>query len=225
MMPAMKVFLLLALTALSFLSVFAAGGLKKQDYFVFLETGKPTPDDDAAVTKMQQGHLANFTRLFGEGKLFAAGPMRDPDGLKRGIIWVEADSKEELMTYFGPDQYIQNGHMTVNATPCRVNKALNTKDIDPSGIEEVRIIQIMRPARTLTAVESEANHAYLQELVDRGRVGGWFTLETGPVAEVLFWNTKDSALVKQVFSFYPSARNGDAEVKIWGQWIGKGVVK
>ncbi len=50
----------------------------EQQWFIFLETGRPVPEDKAAVAAMQAGHLENFKRLFADGKLFAAGPMRDP---------------------------------------------------------------------------------------------------------------------------------------------------
>jgi len=38
-----------------------------RDWFIFLETGRKTPDDRAAVAAMQRGHIDNFKRLFGEG--------------------------------------------------------------------------------------------------------------------------------------------------------------
>lgn len=38
-------------------------------WFVFLEIGRPTPDDPPAVQAMQRGHIDNFKRLFAEGRL------------------------------------------------------------------------------------------------------------------------------------------------------------
>ena len=88
-------------------------------YFIFLETGRPTPDDKAAVQKMQQGHLDNFVRLHAEGRLFAAGPLRDPARIKRGIVVAKAASRDELQHYFDPDEYVREGYMTVNAVPAK----------------------------------------------------------------------------------------------------------
>ena len=58
----------------------------KTSWFIFLEKGKPTPDNKAAVASMQRGHIDNFKRLHAEKKLLAAGPLRDPSGFKRGYV-------------------------------------------------------------------------------------------------------------------------------------------
>jgi uncharacterized protein YciI len=194
-------------------------------WFIFLESGKKTPDDKAAVEKMQRGHIDNFKRLFGEKKLFAAGPLRDPSGLKRGIVVVKANGRDELGTLFQPDEYVRDGYMTLNATLAIANKPLATEGIDENAIEEVRIVQIMRPRGAGGALPVKANRAFIQSLVDKGTIGAWYTLQSGPVAEVLFAKTKDTAAIEAALADYPSAQTGGAEVLVWGQWLAKGVVK
>lgn len=185
-----------------------------RDWFIFLETGLPTPDDRDAVIKMQRGHIDNFKRLFGEGKLFAAGPMRDPSGIKRGIVVVRAGSLDELRSYFTPDDYVRLGYMKLNAVPARAHKPLNHEGIDANSIEEVRIVQIAR---------AEAANArgtpLLAGLVERGTLGAWYTLDSGPVAEVLFARSTDSAALEAALAPY------GAPVTVWSQWLGKGVVR
>jgi uncharacterized protein YciI len=194
-------------------------------WFIFLESGKKTPDDKEAVAKMQRGHIDNFKRLFGEKKLFAAGPLRDPSGLKRGIVVVKANERDELGTLFQPDEYVRDGYMTLNATLAVANKPLATEGIDENAIEEVRIVQIMRPRGAGGARPVKANRAFIQALVDKGTIGAWYTLQTGPVADVLFAKTKDTAALEAALADYPSAQSGGAEIFVWGQWLAKGVVK
>lgn len=198
---------------------------KRPTWFIFLETGKKTPDDKEAVQKMQMGHIQNFKRLFGEKKLFAAGPLSDPSKKKRGIVVVKANTQKELLTYFQPDDYVREGYMTVDARRSVVHKPLNSEGIDPEGIEEVRIVQITRPPKKPTRKQKRENDAFLQTLVDKGTVGAWYTLESGNVAEVLFCHTTDTKALEATFAESPLVKVSQATALIWRQWIGKGVVK
>lgn len=197
----------------------------RSTWFIFLESGKKTPADKEAVQKMQTGHIQNFKRLFAEKKLFAAGPLKDPSGKKRGIVVVKADSKEELLSYFQPDDYVREGYMIANGVRSVVHKPLNTEGIDPNGIQEERIVQISRPVEKLTGEQQRENHAFIQTLVDNGTVGAWYTLETGDMAEVLFCRTTNTTALESVFAQYPATKTSKASVQIWPQWLSKGVVQ
>jgi uncharacterized protein YciI len=200
----------------------------RRDWFIFLETGratpKGTPEAAAAVAAMQRGHIDNFKRLHGEKKLFAAGPLRDPAGTQRGIVWVRAASRDELLGYFQPDEYVREGYMTVNATPAMVRRALVSEGIDPNGIEEVRIVKIARPAAAADAATAAALQAELKRLLDDGTIGAWFTLDSGPVAELLFARSTDSAALLEALAPYARLAGSGAAVQVWSQWLGKGVV-
>ena len=194
------------------------------DWFIFLESGKPTPPDKDAVAKMQAGHIANFARLFAAQKLFAAGPLVDPSGAKRGIVVVKAPDRDTLRRYFDADEYVRDGYMTLNARRAVANKPLNTVGIDPKSIEEVRIILLSRPSVVLdTDTESNAK-AFLQTLVDRGVVGAWYTIEDGPFSEVLFTRITDATRLDDTGIFVSATASGST-VAVWRQWLSKGVVK
>ncbi len=197
---------------------------QKGDWFVFLETGKPTPPDKDAVGAMQKGHLANFGKLFVEKKLSAAGPLTDPSGSKRGIVVVNAPNLETLRGYFKADQYVSDGYMTLNARRAIAQKPLNTEGIDPNQIEEGRIIQISRTAIVLDAETDTNGKAFLQSLVDNQMVGAWYTLVNGPVAEILFARGRDTRRLQEIFARHPSAGAMGATVTVWPQWLSKGVV-
>ncbi len=194
------------------------------DWFIFLERGKPTPADKDAVAAMQKGHIANFEKLFGEKKLFAAGPLTDPSGDKRGIVVVQAPDLETLKTYFVADQYVREGYMTINARRAIAQKALNVTGIDPKSIEEGRIIQIARPSVVLDVDTDKNDKAFLQELVNNRVVGAWYTLQDGPVAEVLFTRMRDNKKLEDIMSRHPSAVAMGTTITIWPQWLSKGVV-
>jgi uncharacterized protein YciI len=193
-------------------------------WFVFLETGRSGPADNEARAAMQRGHIANFQRLFGEKKLYAAGPLKDPSEAKRGIVIVKAPTQQTLADYFQPDQYVREGYLKLNAAPALANKPLANEAIDTTGIEEVRIVQVMRGGRELSAQEAAAQRAALQRLVERGPFGAWYTLEAGPVAEVLFSRNKDDKVLTTALAELPTVKAG-AQVAVWGQWFAKGVLK
>ncbi len=188
----------------------------RREWFVFLETGRAapntTPEEKARVAEMQRGHIDNFKRLHADRKLFAAGPMRDPAGVKRGIVVVRAETAAEVQGYFGPDEYVREGFLVARATPCVVQRALNSEGIDPNGIEEVRIVIV--PAGSGDAA---ARQALLQALLAAGTVGAWYTLDGGGVAEVLFARTTDTAALQAALAPLPGSM-------VWPQWLGKGVV-
>lgn len=198
---------------------------KRPTWFIFFETGKPTPDDKAAVSKMQAGHIQNFKRLFDEKNLFAARPLRNPSRKKRGIVVVKAESKAKLLAYFQPDEYVREGYLVANAVRCTVHKPLHTTGIDPDGIEEVRIVQITRPAKKPTRKQQRANDAFIQALANKGTVGAWYTLEEGDVTDVLFCRTTNTNALETIFAETPAVRSSQASALIWPQWLSKGVVK
>ncbi len=198
-------------------SIFAA----EQMWFIFLETGRPVPDDKAAVEAMQRGHLDNFKRLFAEGKLFAAGPLRDPSREKRGIVIVKAPNRQILMQYFQPDAYVREGYMTVNAQMATVHQALHHTGIDPDGIEENRIVLLSRAEPK----DKDAVPVFLQRALDDGVIGAWYSLEDGPVGEVLFMRGTDETALRKAMAEYPGLSDQRATMKIWSQWLGKGVLR
>lgn len=193
-------------------------------WFVYLETGKTGFAERAAQEAMQRGHIANFQRLFGEKKLFAAGPLQDPTGFKRGIVVVKAPSQQALAEYFQPDQYVREGYLKLNALPAVVNKPLATEAIDSSAVDEGRIVQLLRPDKPPAPADAAARRAALQRLVDQGTFAAWYTLEAGPVAEVLFSRSRDDKALWAVLATLPPA-NGGARAMVWPQWFARGVLR
>lgn len=219
--------LAITMTALPLIGMLGCASLAPADpdlWFVFLETGRKTPDDEAAVMAMQRGHIANFKRLFAEGKLLAAGPMADPQRIKRGLVVVRAESIDALRGYFQPDAYVREGYMTLNAVPALARRPVFTEGIDDSRVEELRIVLIGRPPAPPEPALARARQALLQGLVERGTLGAWYTLQTGPVAEVLLARTTDSAALESALAPYAAPGGDGARIQVWRQWISPGVV-
>jgi hypothetical protein len=151
--------------------------------------------------------------------------MRDPAGLKRGIVVVKAASMDELLGYFQPDEYVREGYMSVNAQPVTINRALHHEGIDPNGIEEVRIALLGRSAPAGDAAVQAARRAHLQGLLDAGRIGAWYSPQQGPVGEILFARSTDSAALEAALAGYPGVADQSVSLAVWGQWLGKGVLR
>ena len=104
--------------------------------------------------------------------------------------------------------------MTLYATRCVVHHDLATDGIDKTSSEEVRIVQLTWPAN---AGDTGASHAVLQSVLDQGAVSVWYTMESGPVAEILFTKTADIRMLPATFAEYPVEQPDGAGVEVWGQ--------
>ena len=193
-------------------------------WFVFLETGRATPDDPPAVQAMQRGHIDNFKRLFALGQLQAAGPLQDPSRSKRGIVVVRAPSMAALTAYFQPDDYVREGYLRLNAVRALPRQPLHTEGIDATRIEELRILLVGRSSAATDGATALARHRLLQGLVDAGTVGAWYTLADGPVAEVLLARGTDTAALEAALAPYPGLGAGAVSLAVWRQWLSPGVV-
>lgn len=117
---------------------------KKEFYFVFLVTGptKPPPDENE-VNAMQKAHLGNFGKRFNEGKLVAAGPMRDPGKTRRGIVVLTPNKGEDPKKLFAGDPYVENRIMDAVMYKWKPVGEFAAPP-DPNSIVEHRLILIHR---------------------------------------------------------------------------------
>jgi len=115
-----ELFCLIGFISISFGSVY--GQDKKpedqirQYWFVMLTNGSNRNQDSLTAAKIQQGHMANITRLYNEGKLKVAGPFGD-DGNWRGIFIFDCSSKEEVEKLLKTDPAIASGRLAYEVHP------------------------------------------------------------------------------------------------------------
>lgn len=88
----------------------------KQYWFVMLLKGPNRNQDSTEAAKIQEGHMANITRLYNEGKLKVAGPFGD-DGNWLGIFIFDSPSKEEVEKNLKTDPAIALGRLTYDIRP------------------------------------------------------------------------------------------------------------
>ena len=88
----------------------------KQFWFVMLTKGNNRTQDSVTAAKIQEGHMANITRLYKDGKIKVAGPFGD-DGNWRGIFIFDAATKEEVDRLLITDPAISSGRLSYEIHP------------------------------------------------------------------------------------------------------------
>jgi len=88
----------------------------KQYFFVMLSKGTSRSQDSATTAKIQEGHMANITRLAQMGKLIVAGPFADESNW-RGIFIFDCKTSEEVETLLKSDPAIKAGRLSYEIHP------------------------------------------------------------------------------------------------------------
>jgi uncharacterized protein len=92
-----------------------------QLYFVMLVKGNNRKQDSITAAKIQDGHMANITRLVKEGKMLVAGPFLD-DTDWRGIFIMKCASKGECEKLMQTDPAIATGRLAAEIHPWMTGK-------------------------------------------------------------------------------------------------------
>lgn len=84
-------------------------------YLYFLKKGPAwSPDSTPEIDALQEAHLANFRRLYEEGKMYINGPFLDSFHLigdLRGAGVLKADSWEEAHELINTDPMVKAGRL------------------------------------------------------------------------------------------------------------------
>ena len=200
-------------------------------FWAFLVTGKPTTGvAREEIEKMQAEHLANFRRLADEGKLLTAGPMTDPDGLKRGIVVLKADNKNDLPEMFKPDPYVQQQYLKIVACEMKFELGQIRTKITPQGLEEYRIVLLQANADAKNEMTEELNEATIKYLK-----GKYTSKELSlslklfdakqPCRQILiFKKAEDEAIIQKTVAEIPAVKDGVWTQSIMPLYMGKGSI-
>ena len=89
----------------------------KTYYFVFLNSAPDRPKlDSATAMEIQNGHIANITQMWKDGKCKLAGPFLDNTSM-RGILIMDVASEEEVNELLKNDPAITNGLLVAEIKP------------------------------------------------------------------------------------------------------------
>jgi uncharacterized protein YciI len=92
-----------------------AGGMK-QYWMVFLLKGNNRSQDSVTAAQIQEGHMANITRLGREGVIILAGPMGYDKDL-RGIFIIDAKDSATAAGYVKTDPAVIAGRLKFEIHP------------------------------------------------------------------------------------------------------------
>jgi len=90
-------------------------------FFVMLVKGPNRNQDSATAEKIQEGHMANITKLSKSGKLLVAGPFME-DLNWRGIFILKCDTQDEAEKIIKTDPAIISGRLTYEIHPWMTGK-------------------------------------------------------------------------------------------------------
>ncbi len=92
-----------------------------QLFFVMLIKGPNRTQDSVTAEKIQEGHMANITRLSKEEKLLVAGPFMD-DTDWRGIFILKCKDQKECEALMQTDPAIASGRLVAEIHPWMTGK-------------------------------------------------------------------------------------------------------
>lgn len=200
-------------------------------YWVFLTTGKSTQGvERAEIEAMQAAHIANFGRLHADGKLFAAGPMADPDKKKRGIVVVTAADVQSLPQLFEPDPYVSQGYMTLDATEMEIAVGEFYAAVDPANLAEHRLVLLedaQAGAAELTADERKANLDYCESIhaPDRLCFAAWLQGDAAHRRAVLIFRQLDDDALAKLLNDLPAVKSQAWKSTTFPLYLSDGVVR
>lgn len=88
----------------------------KKYYFVMLTKGANRTQDSTLAAKIQEGHMANITKLAEAKKLIVAGPFGD-DGNWRGVFIFDCADEKEVEALLKTDPAIASGRLAYEIHP------------------------------------------------------------------------------------------------------------
>jgi uncharacterized protein YciI len=204
----------------------------KKRFWIILVTGKSAVDvPKAELQAKQKAHIDNFTRLAKLGQLFAAGPMADPAKVKRGIILVEAESKDKLPELFEPDPYVKEGYMKIEASEIVRMDGKTKIDFEEEALDELRIAVLDRAAAGASKSDAElkAGEQAHEDYWTKWRAAKKVALrcrftDSSPHFSIIIFPKSDDAEIKKLLDGDPLVATGSANYSLMPQYLMKGAV-
>ena len=200
-------------------------------YWIFLVTGKSTQGTEKSeISKMQAAHLANFGRLHKDGRLFAAGPVGDPEQKMRGIVVATAPNLESLPELFEPDPYIKQGFLTLDPIETEIAVGTFKKDVDPKSLAEYRLVLLQKSAPDGAEIDAKTqgeNVTYCQSIhgIDRLCFAGWLKNDKSSRRGILVFRKVDDGILKSLVDNLPAVKSQSWKATTMPLFMSDGIVQ
>ncbi|MCW5938878.1 MAG: hypothetical protein KF884_04960 [Fimbriimonadaceae bacterium] len=109
-------------------------------FLMFFVKGEGQRPSQEAMEAAMKTHLGNMGEQAKAGFLFAAGPVQDPTGVRRGITVVRAEDRASIPALFTGDDFVKMDLLKIEAAPWEVDLKRFTPGVDPSKITEHRLV-------------------------------------------------------------------------------------
>ncbi len=201
---------------------------KLQSYFIFLTTGRTTAGlEKEEVQRMQKLHIDNFGAQAKRERLFAAGPVADPNKTLRGIVGVRAPSTAQVPDLFRDDPYVEKGFMKLETNEIVREIGRFEMVLDQVGMEEHRLAIFTTKQATSKPSDSAKNSQwdYWRALTDNGDAAVAFQFsDSSPRFSVVVLKKSDDASVQSLVKKSPLMQSGGLDCQIIPLYVSKGVV-
>jgi uncharacterized protein YciI len=209
-----------------------AAAKSAQYFFVLLNRPANAPQlskDDAE--KLQEEHMANIRKLYGEHKLVIAGPFEEDTAL-RGIFVFQADSAAQVEDWAHRDPAIKAGRLAAEVHgPWLIDANAIHPPSTPEGMEQYTLVLMKRgekwnPDAPGIADTLKQHRAYVEQLTNQGQIAiaGPFSLSVpGELRAVVVFRVgteQTSTLLKND----PAAKAGLFRPEMHPWITGKGVL-
>jgi uncharacterized protein YciI len=147
-----------------------------QYFFVLLNRPANAPQlSKEAGEKLQDEHMANIRKLYGEHKLVIAGPFEEDTAL-RGIFVFQADSAAQVQGWANSDPAIKAGRLAADVHgPWLIDANAIHPPSTPEGMEHYTLVLMKRgdkwnPDAPEIAEKLKQHRAFVEQMTAQGQI-------------------------------------------------------
>ncbi len=147
-----------------------------QYFFVLLNRPANAPQlSKEAGEKLQDEHMANIRKLYGEHKLVIAGPFEEDTAL-RGIFVFQADSAAQVQGWANSDPAIKAGRLAADVHgPWLIDANAIHPPSTPEGMEQYTLVLMKRgdkwnPDAPEIAEKLKQHRAFVEQMTAQGQI-------------------------------------------------------
>jgi hypothetical protein len=199
-------------------------------WWVFIErTPLQVTLTESQSQEMMNAHLGNFRRLFGLKKLALAGPLRDPEQKRRGIVLLTVGPREEITESFKPDLFFQQKIFSAHAIQMKPDfgQILRNEGPDSNSIEENRLVVFER-GKDQRADDMDKIGPARNAIRDGAASGlAFHAVATGGdrVREIAVFRGKNDEAIGKWLQGDPAVASGALKATVYPQFLGKGFLQ